>query len=89
MLYVGSRVGFRWNDVQASLRRLEELGVVVHDSRECWDTAADLKREHTMALGDAYALATANAVSAMLLVGADDYFDEFNASIERFRKDPV
>ena len=89
VLYVGSRVGFRWNDVQASLRRLEELGVVVHDSRECWDTAADLKREYTMALGDAYALATANAVSATLLVGADDDFDEVDASIERFRKDPV
>ncbi|WP_253739203.1 type II toxin-antitoxin system VapC family toxin [Halohasta salina] len=89
VLYVGSRVGFRWNDLQASLRRLEELGVVVHDSRECWDTAANLKRQYTMALGDAYALATANDVGGTLLVGADDDFDDVDASVERFRTDPV
>jgi predicted nucleic acid-binding protein len=89
ILYVGSRVGFRWDDLQASLTRLEELGVVVTDPRDCWETAAEIKRQHPMALGDAYALATATAVDGTLLVGIDDDFDGIEARIERFRSDPV
>jgi len=89
LLYVGSRVGFRWEDLLASLARLEALGVVVYDPRDCWETAAELKREHRMALGDAYALATAIAVEGTLLVGADDDFDGVDATVERFRSEPA
>ncbi|WP_121743170.1 type II toxin-antitoxin system VapC family toxin [Natronorubrum halophilum] len=85
VLYVGSRVGFRLDDVRASLDRLEELGVAVFDPRECWETAAALKEAYTMALGDAYALATADAVDGTLLVGADTDFDELEDDVERFR----
>ncbi|SDD93402.1 PIN domain-containing protein [Natrinema hispanicum] len=85
VLYVGSRVGFHPADVRASLERLEELGVSVFDPRECWDGAAALKEAYTMALGDAYALATADAVDGTLLVGADDDFDD----VVRFRDEPV
>jgi len=88
VLYVGSRVGFRPDDVRASLNRLEELGVVVYDPRECWENAAALKEAYTMALGDAYALATANAVDGTLLVGADNDFDDLE-DIERFRDEPA
>lgn len=89
VLYVGSRVGFPVDDVRASLERLEELGVTVHDSRACWETAAVLKEAHNMALGDAYALATADAVDGTLLVGADDDFDAIEEEVERFRNEPV
>lgn len=89
VLYVGSRVGFRWDDLQASLERLEALGVVVSDPRDCWETAAELKQRYPMALGDAYALATAIDVDGTLLVGADDDFDGVDAAIERFRPDPA
>jgi len=89
VLYVGSRVGFRPDDVRASLERLEELGVVVYDPRECWEIAAALKEAYTMALGDAYALATAKAVEGALLVGADTDFDELEDDVERFRDEPA
>ncbi|RQG92349.1 type II toxin-antitoxin system VapC family toxin [Natrarchaeobius chitinivorans] len=89
VLYVGSRVGFRPADVRASLERLEELGVIVYDPRACWDDAAALKEAYPMALGDAYALATADAVDGTLLVGADDDFDELEADIVRFRDEPA
>lgn len=89
VLYVGSRVGFRPADVRASLERLEELGVTVYDPRECWDGAAALKEAYSMALGDAYALATADAVDGTLLVGADDDFDELEADVVRFRDEPA
>ena len=89
VLYVGSRVGFPIDDVRASLERLEELGVTVYDSRACWETAAVLKEAHNMALGDAYALATADAVDGTLLVGADDDFDAIEEEVERFRDEPV
>ncbi|MFP8890676.1 type II toxin-antitoxin system VapC family toxin [Natrialbaceae archaeon A-CW2] len=89
VLYVGSRVGFRRDDVRASLDRLEELGVVVYDPRECWAIAAALKEAYTMALGDAYALATADAVGGTLLVGADDDFDDLEDNVERFRDEPA
>ncbi len=89
VLYVGSRAGFRPDDVRASLDRLEELGVVVYDPRECWAIAAALKEAYTMALGDAYALATADAVDGTLLVGADDDFDDLEDDVERFRDEPA
>lgn len=89
VLSVGSRVGFRPEDVRASLERLEELGVTVYDPRTCWEVAAALKGAYTMALGDAYALATAEAVDGTLLVGADDDFDEVDDDVLRFRDDPA
>lgn len=89
VLYVGSRIGFRWDDLHASLSRLETLGVAVYDPRECWEAAAALKSAHTMALGDAYALATADAVDGTLLVGADADFDGVSVPIERIRDEPV
>lgn len=87
--YVGSRVGFSPVDVRASLGRLEELGVTVHDPRECWEGATALKEAYTMALGDAHVLATADAVNGTLLIGADDYFDELEDNVVRFRDDPA
>ena len=87
VLYVGSRVGFHLEDVRASLDRLEDLGVTVYDPRECWGITAAFK--DTMALGDAYALATAEAVDGTLLVGGDTDFDDLEDDVERFRDEPA
>lgn len=89
VLYVGSRIGFPTDAVRSSLERLEELGVDIYAPGECWETAAVLKEAHNMALGDAYALATADALKGTLLVGADDDFDEIDEGIERFRDEPA
>ena len=92
ILYVGSRIGFDAADVRASLDRLEAIGVDTYDPTDCWETAAVLKEAYGMALGDAYALATAEAVGGTLLAGADDDFDDvdgIDASIERFRDEPA
>lgn len=89
VLYVGSRIGFPTDAVRSSLERLEELGVDIYAPGECWETAAVLKEAHNMALGDAYALATADALEGTLLVGADDDFDEIDEGIERFRDEPA
>lgn len=43
----------------------------------------------TMALGDAYALVTADAVDGTLLVGADNDFDDLADDVERFRDEPA
>lgn len=89
ILYVGSRIGFRWEDVQRSLDRLEELGVRVYPVESCWERAAAFKEAYAIALGDSFALATADAVDGTLLVGADDDFDGVNVPIERIRDEGV
>jgi len=58
---------------------LESVGTVQPRSKEAY----------TMALGDAYALATADAVDGTLLVGADDDFDDVEDDVVRFRDEPV
>lgn len=56
------------------------------DTEETWPSAADFKLRYSPALGDAFALATANQVSGMLLVGADDDYDDVDdVPITRFR----
>lgn len=70
-------------------------------SDETWWGAGSIKIDHTIAIGDAFALSTARAADAthetddvVLLVGADDDFDPFVGSdrggrpdVVRFRKD--
>jgi predicted nucleic acid-binding protein len=65
---------------------LEETGIRRVDTEETWPSAADFKFRYSPALGDAFALATAIQVSGMLLVGADDDYDDVDdVPITRFR----
>jgi len=49
-----------------------------------------MKSRHAPALGDAFALATAERVGGTLLIGADDDYDDVeDVSLVRFRADPV
>ncbi len=65
------------------------MGVEQHGPADCWVTSAALEDAYSIALGDAYALATAHEVDGTLLVGADDDFDGVTDSIERFRDEPA
>lgn len=69
---------------------LEESGIRRVDTEETWPLAADFKFRYSPALGDAFALGTAANVNGMLLVGADDDYDEVtDISITRFRTEPA
>ncbi|MFC7157882.1 PIN domain-containing protein [Halomarina halobia] len=69
---------------------IEETGIRRVDTAETWRQAAEFKYRYSPALGDAFALATAAHVGGVLLVGADDDYDEIgDVPIERFRTDPA
>lgn len=68
------------------LRWLWTIGIEAVDAETVWERASEYVIDHNPALGDAYALATAEAVTATLLVGGDDDYDDVTtADIERFR----
>lgn len=74
----------------AVIKVIEETGFRHVDTAETWRFAADFKYRHSPALGDAFALATAKSVEGLLLVGADeDYDDITEIPIERFRSEPA
>jgi uncharacterized protein with PIN domain len=65
---------------------LTDLGIESVDVGDAWMTAAEYVIEYTPALGDSFALATAEYVDATLLVGGDDDYDEISdVPIEQFR----
>lgn len=53
-----------------------------------WKRAAEFKANEGHSLGDSYALATADVLDAVLIVGADDDFDDVPVEIERIRDEP-
>ncbi|QWC20531.1 PIN domain-containing protein [Halorubrum sp. 2020YC2] len=65
---------------------LTALGVESVDVEETWFEASEHVLAHNPALGDAFALATADRAGATLLVGGDDDYDAVESvPIERFR----
>lgn len=83
--YVGRYLG-SGDEVTGFLGSLQRAGVRQVDASLCWREAARFKREHQVALGDAYALAAASVQDARLLAGADDDFDSIDdVEVERFR----
>lgn len=65
---------------------LVALGVEPIDVDETWFEASEHVLAHNPALGDAFALATADRVDATLLVGGDDDYDGVaDVPIDRFR----
>ena len=69
---------------------LEESGIRRVDTEQTWPLAADFKFRYSPALGDAFALGTAAHVDGMLLVRADDDYDDVtDVPIERFREEPA
>ncbi|RJX42350.1 type II toxin-antitoxin system VapC family toxin [Halonotius aquaticus] len=67
---------------------LTDLGIEPVGVADCWQGTADHVLSHNPALGDAFALATADHLDATLLVGADDDYDAVDdVSITRFRNE--
>jgi predicted nucleic acid-binding protein len=65
---------------------LTDLGIEPVDVGDTWMRASEYILTYNPALGDSFALATAEHVEATLLVGGDDDYDEIsNVPIERFR----
>lgn len=85
----------------AHIDDLRDMGVTEYPVDDCWEAASDVKATYSPSLGDAYAVAAANALdnhiegNVTLLVGADDDYDVFEAEdgimhlIERIRNEPV
>lgn len=69
---------------------LKESGIRRVDTEQTWPVAADFKFRYSPALGDAFALGTAAHADGMLLVGADDDYDDVtDVPITRFRTEPA
>ena len=69
---------------------LEESGIRRVDTEGAWRLAANFTFRYAPALGDAFALGTAAHVNGMLLVGADDDYDDITeVPITRFRTESV
>jgi predicted nucleic acid-binding protein len=88
----------RISDVETAdnyLNWLSDIGVEQVNNDVIWSVASDYVIDYNPALGDAYALATAEYAGGTLLVGADDDYDPVisdttaNVSIERFRTKPA
>ena len=65
---------------------LTDLSIETVDVGEIWVEASEYVLRYNPALGDSFALATAEYVEATLLVGGDDDYDEISdIPIDRFR----
>ena len=65
---------------------LIDLGIKPLDVTDVWTAASEYVLEYNPALGDSFALATAEHAEATLLIGGDDDYDEISTvPIERFR----
>lgn len=66
-----------------------DIGIRPVGITDIWIDASDFILEHNPALGDSFALATANHVDAHLLIGGDDDFDDITeVQTIRFRDGP-
>jgi uncharacterized protein with PIN domain len=54
-----------------------------------WERAAEYRRDHPIALGDAFTLATAVETDAVAYRGGDDDFDDLDVTVRRFRDEGV
>ena len=65
---------------------LTDLGIKTVDVGDTWTDASEYMLRYNPALGDSFALATAEHVDATLLVGGDDDYDDVSdIPVERFR----
>jgi predicted nucleic acid-binding protein len=65
---------------------LDDIGIEAVDVGDSWQEASEYILRYNPALGDSFALATAEEVAATLLVGGDDDYDEVtDIPVERFR----
>jgi predicted nucleic acid-binding protein len=73
---------------QAYVTRVRDWCDVV-PAETVWETAAEYKRDSTIALGDAFTLATAATKNAPAYTGSDGDFDDVDVTVKRFREQGV
>ena len=73
---------------QAYVTRVRDWCDIV-PAETVWKTTADYKRDSTIALGDAFTLATAAAKEAPAYTGADNDFDDVDVTVKRFREEAI
>ena len=75
------------NTADEYLDWLTDLGIEAFDVDEVWLAASEYVLKDNPALGDSFALATAEYADGTLLVGGDNDFDEVSdVLVERFRE---
>jgi len=62
------------------------LTVIPVENNDLWRDAAKIKAKHSLSLADAFAVATAKAFKAKLVVGGDREFEGAGANLLRIRK---
>lgn len=82
------------SDADRMINRLDHIGVdFIPTDRDVMVEASRIKKRYQIALGDAFALATATSTDSTLVVGADDDFDGLEETedipIKRFRTGSV
>ncbi len=65
--------------------RLYGLKIVPIEDNGLWRETAQIKSKHAMSLADAFAVATAQACNATLVVGRDEEFNGLNLPLMRIR----
>jgi len=65
------------------VNNLLSFGIKPVDIKDIWKTAAKIKAENNIPLGDAFAAATALTFDAVLLAGRDSDFADLGIKIER------
>jgi predicted nucleic acid-binding protein len=69
---------------------LLDIGMKPVDAQKSWEGASEFILNYNPALGDSFALSTAEELDAELLVGPDDDYDDVaDVSITRFRDESV
>ena len=71
------------------LELLAECGVESVPADDSWETAAALRADYGLSLGDAFAVAAAYETGAVLLAGGSGDFDGVPVETERFRDEPA
>lgn len=78
------------SEADKNIQDILEMGLMIVVATEVWEQASDYKNKHNVALGDAFALGSAEYVGATLLVGADDDYDGISkVNLKRFRSEPA
>jgi len=78
------------SEADKNIQDILDMGLTIVDATDVWEQASDYKNKHNVAIGDAFALGSAEYVGATLLVGADDDYDDISeVSLKRFRTEPA
>ncbi len=84
--YTIARKNMKAADEKLKMLRLFGLKVIPVEDNGLWREAALLKNRHHLSLGDAFAVATAQALNTKLVVGKDKEFDNLPVELLRIHK---